>query len=150
MGAKKIESDKGFYKDLLRKLIVQSFIKLLEHKVILRCLEKDFSTVKGLIPDCIKEFQAFIKKEVDLDWEIEVEIDEERPLDYRNVQVEDEHNDVYGTRRIHKAEEDRKCLGGILALNADKSITCKNTIDTRLVLCYSESLPDIRAQLFPD
>lgn len=78
----------------------------MEHKVILRCLEKDAKTVKGLIPDCIKEFKAFIKKELNIEWELEVEVDEEFPLEYRNVQSkEDDH---FQNRRIHKSEEDKK------------------------------------------
>ncbi len=37
----KINADKAFYKTLLKNLLVQGMISLMERKVIVKCLEKD-------------------------------------------------------------------------------------------------------------
>ena len=41
-----------------------------------------------------------------------------------------------------------KC-GGVILMNAPKTITCFNTLDGRLTLTYDESLPHLRKILFP-
>jgi len=144
--AKKIETDKGFYRDLLKKLIIQSFIKLFEKKVVIKTLERDRGVVEELIPECISEFQAFVKKELELDWHLECEVEKRGYLQLRKLE-ELEH---LHERGVHKSEEDKKCFGGILAYNDDLSIVCKNTVDARLELCFQDSLPPIRHILFPD
>ena len=39
--------------------------------------------------------------------------------------------------------------GGVLGCNEEMTIVCKNTVDSRLELCFQDSLPPIRAILFP-
>jgi V-type H+-transporting ATPase subunit E len=145
--ARRIETDRGFYKELLRKLIIQSFISLLEHKITIKCLERDRQLIEEIIPGCVKEFQDLAKREMDVEeWPLEAVIDNRGYLQLRNLKdVEEGHE-----RGVHKADEDKKCFGGIIVFNGDLSIICKNTVDARLELCFQDSLPPIRGLLFPD
>jgi len=143
--ARRIQDDKKFYNDLLKKLILQAFIKLFERRVVLRCLERDRDLVKKLIPECVSEFQTFVKKELDIEWSLEVDLDEKRFLQLRKIENLESHE----SKAVHKSDDDKICFGGVLGFNDDLSIMCKNTIDIRLELCYQDSLPSIRSILFP-
>lgn len=145
--AQRIEQDKGFYRELLKKLIIQAFIKLFEKKVIIRCLSRDKDFVEELVPECVHEFQDFVRKELEIDWPLHVEVDDHTFLQLRRIE---EIKDLHENRGVHKSDEDKKCFGGILAYNEDLSIVCKNTIDIRLELCFQDSLPAIRNILFPE
>jgi V-type H+-transporting ATPase subunit E len=45
-------SDPKLYRELLKKLIIQGLIKMLEEKVEIKCLKKDVSLVKELAQQC--------------------------------------------------------------------------------------------------
>ena len=46
------------YQELLRKLILQGMIKLLEEKIEVQCLKKDIATVKEVARKCEAEFEG--------------------------------------------------------------------------------------------
>eukprot|EP01027_Heterolobosea_sp_BB2_P007637 GEZU01011345.1.p1 GENE.GEZU01011345.1~~GEZU01011345.1.p1 ORF type:complete len:271 (-),score=79.94 GEZU01011345.1:167-979(-) len=62
-----------------------------------------------------------------------------------------------------KAKTNRSCMlsidtskylpetvsGGVIVANANDTIMCENTLDSRLALCYEQLLPQIRQILFP-
>jgi hypothetical protein len=82
----------------------------MEHKVYIRCLERDVSLVQDILPQCVDEFKEFIKKELDLDWTMEAEVDMNQHLELRNIsELEHLHQDeALQSKRVHKSEEDRK------------------------------------------
>lgn len=82
----------------------------MEHKVYIRCLERDTKLIQDLLPQCVTEFKEFIKKELDLDWTMEAEVDLNQHLELRNIsELEHLHQDEgLQSRRVHKSEEDRK------------------------------------------
>ena len=82
-------------------------IKLMEHKVYIRCLERDKQLVSSILADCITEFKAFIKKELDRDWEMDAQLDSEYHLELREIRLH-KSNDDFEASKIHKADEDRK------------------------------------------
>lgn len=49
---------------------------------------------------------------------------------------------------IKKTEDDIKGFGGVLLTSEDGLIICKNTLDVRTDICFQDSLPDIRRELF--
>jgi V-type H+-transporting ATPase subunit E len=51
-------ADPAVYKVLMKKLILQGMIKLLETSVELKCLQKDIRLVESLIPECEQEFTS--------------------------------------------------------------------------------------------
>lgn len=73
---KRIREDHDFYSDLMRKLILQGIIKLFEHKIKIRCLEEDVSLVRKLIPQITDEFKKQAQTELEIDFELQLELDE--------------------------------------------------------------------------
>lgn len=136
--------------------MVQGFIKLFEEKVKIRCLQKDFEIVQSVIPLAVKEFQQIIKKELNREFKLKVELDRDRALtervleDNNNIQVQDYDIENYRKDVISKSEDDKKCFGGIIITNDDGKIVFKNTLDVRVDLCFQDSLPLIRETMFPD
>jgi len=147
---KKFENEPASYETLMKKLIVQAFLKLLEQKVVIKCLEKDLPLVERIIPSCKQLFKEVIKKEMDIDFPIEVYFHKDRFLDLRKLEQKPSSNDdtIGETARVAKNEEDKKCIGGVLVTNDDGSIVCKNTIDIRIDLTFQDSLPQVRQMFF--
>jgi vacuolar-type H+-ATPase subunit E/Vma4 len=52
------------------------------------------------------------------------------------------------TDKFFSLEDDGDC-GGVILFSANRKIKCINTINSRLMLCFEEILPDIRRILFP-
>jgi len=147
---KKFEEDPSSYEALMKKLIVQAFLKLMEQQVTVRCLERDVALVEKLLPSSKQLFREICKKELDFDFPIEAEIDKKRFLELRKIHPKASADDDEGSQdpaRVPKNEEDKKCIGGVLVTTSDGAIVCKNTIDIRLDIVYQESLPVVR-QLF--
>eukprot|EP00825_Cyclidium_porcatum_P046626 TRINITY_DN7386_c0_g1_i6.p2 TRINITY_DN7386_c0_g1~~TRINITY_DN7386_c0_g1_i6.p2 ORF type:complete len:194 (-),score=47.40 TRINITY_DN7386_c0_g1_i6:122-703(-) len=151
---KKISDDKQFYQEILTKLMVQGYIKLLEEKVKIRCLKKDVDVIKKALPQSIKEFKQIMKKELNRDFPIKVEVDEDKYLierkleDNSNLQVQEYDLENYKKDVISKSEDDKKCFGGVIMTNDDGNIIFKNTFDIRVDLCFQDSLPQIREIMF--
>lgn len=59
----KIKSDPEQYKKVLKDLMIQGFIKLLEDNVSIICKKEDYQTVCDLVEPAKKEFEEKIKKE---------------------------------------------------------------------------------------
>lgn len=114
----------------MRDLIVQGCIKLLESVVLLKVRQVDLEMVKGLLPAAKEEYDTLMQTETESD-KYKVEF----------IVVE--------TEFIEADSESGKC-GGVILLNKEKTITCFNTLDNRMHLCYEESLPTIRKHLFPE
>lgn len=148
----KITNDHSFYKEYLKKVMIQSFVKLMEHEVVIKCLERDVKLIESVISDAKKEFQALIKKELEYSFRLEVKVDKDNYLIERKLEdhsgVDTKDYEKCEDEVIQKSDEDKKCFGGILVTNSDGLIICKNTLDVRTQIGYQESLPIIRTNLF--
>jgi len=51
-----MKGDANAYKTLMKDLMVQGLIKLMEGKVIIRCRQKDKAILEGVIGEAIKEY----------------------------------------------------------------------------------------------
>ena len=87
--------------------------------------------VKGLLPECEKEFLEIMERET-------TESELEYATKLRLVEGE------YLT-----AEEGGEC-GGVILYTTNRKIVCPNTLKSRLDLCFEELLPQIRKMLFPN
>ena len=118
------------YREVLKKLIMQGLIKLLEKKVLIKCREKDVDLINGIIEEVKEEFIELMQKETGSDeYTVEIEVIEDNFI---------KENTAAG-----------KC-GGLVMCSTDKLIVCSNTLNERLALCYEESLPILRKKLFPN
>eukprot|EP01016_Furgasonia_blochmanni_P030604 TRINITY_DN3178_c0_g4_i1.p2 TRINITY_DN3178_c0_g4~~TRINITY_DN3178_c0_g4_i1.p2 ORF type:complete len:310 (-),score=107.32 TRINITY_DN3178_c0_g4_i1:802-1731(-) len=152
----RIQSDATFYKQLLKKLVIQGLIKLMEEKIIVRCLERDIGLVKDVVDSARQEFLGLVSKELgDNDFPLEISVDDRNFLTERKIQdlsgkaLSEFEGLVAETTLIQKNEDTLRCYGGVLVMNARGTIICKNTLDIRVEQCFQESLPDVRAALFP-
>ena len=68
---KKIKSNPEEYKKILKDLLVQGFIRLLDDKVNVLCKKEDFDVVKNLIDEAKNEFLEKLKKEAKKSAQIE-------------------------------------------------------------------------------
>ncbi|VEU45026.1 unnamed protein product [Pseudo-nitzschia multistriata] len=115
------------YPQLLQKLIVQCLIKIEENNTEIYCRTEDVDTVKGVLPDAIKEYVEIMKREsgVTLSPNVTMNADADKNL------PESSH-------------------GGIVMTALNGKIVCDNTMSARLELVYEELLPSIRSIMFPD
>jgi V-type H+-transporting ATPase subunit E len=60
---KKIKSNPEEYKKILKDLLIQGFIKLLDDNINVICKKEDFDVVKGLLAQAKKEFLVKLKNE---------------------------------------------------------------------------------------
>ncbi len=60
---KKIKNNPEEYKKILKDLLIQGFIRLLDDKINVLCKKEDFELVKGLIDEAKKEFLERMQKE---------------------------------------------------------------------------------------
>ena len=76
--------DKTLYKELLKNLLVQGLIKLMEAEVTVQCRKSDADLVKSQIEPAIKEYKAIMQREVEAfkgkDLPCKVLIDEKKNL----------------------------------------------------------------------
>lgn len=102
---------------------------MLERKVLVKCRECDLKMIKGMIEEIQDEYAQIMKNATDADtYSTEIEVLE--------------------TEFIKPESKEGRC-GGLIITSTDKLIVCSNTLNERLNLCYEESLPVLRAMLFP-
>ena len=111
------------YKKLLKELILECMVKLLEKECFVKVRKADVNYVKSVIKDCESEFVKLMKKETKRDYECKLSILED---DF----IEDEY-------------------GGVILMNKDKKIIINNGLKDRLVLTKEHHLPEIKRMLFP-
>ena len=63
------------YRELVKKLILQSMVKLLEPMCIIQIRKKDEDFVKKILKDCENEYTKFMKAETGEDYKCTIEID---------------------------------------------------------------------------
>ena len=135
--AENLKQNPKSYQELLKNLLVQGLIKLIEPKVILRVRKSDLKAIQGLINDAVKIYKDLMLKQVKAlkgktDIPCEVTVDEKTFLPEWNA--EDQKN---------------SCLGGFVIYAKKNRIVCSQTLDDRMSLVFQQAIPDIRANLFP-
>ena len=127
------------YKDLLSDLIVEALIRLNEPSITLVCRQQDLGTVQAVAKPAADKFVAAAKAS---------------GLEHMaacakgcNVSVSTDNFLPAGPEKVASPDLP-SCLGGIVALNGNNTISCSNTLDARLDIAFEEQLPVIRAKLF--
>lgn len=124
-------SDDKVYATFLKSLIVQGLVRLLEKDVVVQCRKVDEEVIEKVIPEAVKEFNQYM----------------------RGVMPEKITKDIEVNLKVMKnkylsTSESR--LGGVVLLCHGNHIVFKNTVESRLDLCFADSKPDIREKLFPN
>lgn len=119
--------DKNNYKQVLKKLIIQGFIKLLEKDVNIICKREDVDLVKSVVEDAKNEFTSTMH---------------EQTVKYKNLEV--------NTTVDEKFYLPDYIIGGVMMTAMRSKIRVDNTIDKRLELLRQSAIPEIRKLLFSD
>lgn len=119
--------DKELYKGVLKKLIIQGLIKLLDSEINVLCKKEDVEVVKSIIVDAKNEFEEIMKTQT---------------IKFKNLQVNITVDEKYNLPEY--------IIGGVLLTSMKNKIRVDNTLDKRLELLKQSAIPDIRKILFKD
>lgn len=133
----RLSSNQDEYRTLLRQLLVQGLIKLIEPKVILRCRESDKDLLEDVIDEAVSEYKELMLRQVKAlagkdDIPCAVTVHQDRFLP--------EYNEDDATN---------SCLGGFVMYAKKNRIVCSQTLDDRLAMTYQMAIPKMRVTLFP-
>lgn len=124
----RIQNNKKEYQKILKNLIIQGCIRLLDNKINVICKKSDYDLVKGILNDAKDEFLEKLKKEA----KKSVQLPKfEVTLDGKNFLPEN-------------------LTGGVFLTSLKTKIRVDNTLDKRLSLLQQNSTPQIREVLFAD
>jgi len=128
-----VSEDQEKYRYLLKSLICQGMLSLLEDSVQVRCRECDASLVRSVLEAAKSTYADIIRRETGATRNVAVTLDE---TSFLNPPPQ-------------KNNSGPSCLGGIVLTCQDNTILIDNTIDARLELLAEQDKPAIRNMLFP-
>jgi len=120
------------YSDLLKFLISQGLMTLMEDDVVLQCRECDLGLVKKQLPGAIQQYRDVMKQATQVEPKVNVNID----------------STTFLPPPPKQGYVGPTCSGGILLSCRDGQIICRNTLDARLDICFESLKPQIRGTLF--
>ena len=120
------------YKELVRFLIAQGLMTLLEHEVTLQCRQEDLKIVEAELPTALKMFREQLIKSTGITPTCNVTIDSKNFL-------------PSGPKA---GQQGASCAGGVILSARGGQIVCRNTLDSRLDIAFEHSKPQIRGTLF--
>ena len=133
----KMSSNRQEYSDLLKKLLVQGLIKLIEPKVTLRCRESDKAILSAIIDEAVADYKEKMLSQVKA---------LEGKSDIPCVVTIDEKNFL---PEYNEDDPTNSCLGGFVMYCRQNRIVCSQTLDDRIDMVYQFAIPEMRATLFP-
>jgi len=119
------------YPDLIKFLIVQGLMTITENRVIVQCRKEDLKIVQNQVEPAVKHYQDLIKKETGILPKCAVEINTQEFLPPAPT-----------------GKPGYSCCGGVVISARNGTIICRNTLDSRLDLCFDNLIPQIRGILF--
>lgn len=120
------------YRELIRFLIAQGLLTMLEHEVTLQCRQEDLKIVEGELPAALKMFREQLVKSTGIQPTCNVNIDTTNFL-------------PAGPK---PGQQGASCAGGVILSSRGGQILCRNTLDSRLDIAFEHSKPQIRGTLF--
>jgi len=116
-------NDKKKYKALLKELIVQGSIRLLEKEVCIVCRKQDRGLVEDVLSDAKKAYKEFLKQNLNEEFDVTYTVAAQREM---------EESDI----------------GGVILYSNKFKTVYNNSLKARLELAFDNSIPDIRKTMF--
>jgi V-type H+-transporting ATPase subunit E len=135
--AEKLAEDRDSYAELLKSLLIQGLIKLIEPRVVLKIRKSDADLIDSIIEDAVVQYKALMIDQVKA-LEGKSDIPCEVLVDTKNYLPE-----------FNAEDPNHSCLGGFILFCKKNRIVCSQTLDDRMSLVYGQAIPDIRSTLFP-
>jgi len=118
------------YKELLRSLIVQGLMTLMEEHVLVECRKEDEALVSSLLEESVKVFQDVMQQETGVS----------PPC---KVKLSGEYLPPAPTK-----DGGPSCCGGVVLSARGRQLVCRNTLDSRLDHAFYKLQPTVRGILF--
>jgi len=118
------------YRELLKFLLVQGMMSLMEELVIVQYRKEDEELVKGLLEESINYFKEYMEKETGVVPPVVLKLSSE-----------------YLPPAPSK-EPGPSCTGGVILSARKGQLICRNTLDSRLEHAFYKLAPTIRGILF--
>lgn len=120
------------YAELLRALITEALMVIMEKRVEVRCRKEDLAVVKAQLEPAVNDYKALLKKECNVVPDITVTLNETQFL----------------AAGPSKNSQGVSCCGGVVLSARNGKIICRNTLDARFEKSFRDLLPVIREMLF--
>jgi len=124
-------SENSKYPDLIRFLIAQGLMIITENKVTIQCRQEDERIVQAELPAAYKLYLEFIREQTGITPKVVVQLSKD-----------------WLPPGPKTGESGQSCCGGVVLSARNGTIVCKNTLDSRLDLCFENLKPQIRGLLF--
>ena len=135
--AVRLQNNQQEYAQLLKQLLIQGLIKLIEPKLTLRCRQSDVGVLSSIIDEAVAEYKQAMLSQVRA-----LEGKEDIPC----VVTVDDKNFL---PELNESDPTNSCLGGFVMYARKNRIVCSQTLDDRLSMTFQQSIPQMRAALFP-
>lgn len=112
-------------------------IKLIEAKITLRCRQSDVNVLSGVINEAVQEYKESMLSQV-----VALEGKDDIPC---QVVVDDQNF----LPEFNSSDPTNSCLGGFVMYARKNRIVCSQKLDDRLTMTFQQSIPAMRASLFP-
>lgn len=132
-----LANDQAAHKLLLKNLLVQGLIKLIEPKITLRCRQRDSDLLNSVVDEAVSEYKEAMLSQV-----VALEGKDDIPC----VVTVDDKNFLPD---YNESDPTHSCLGGFVMFAKKNRIVCSQKLDDRLGLTFQLSIPEMRASLFP-
>lgn len=126
----RLESNTAEHRELLKKLIVQGLIKLMEATVKVQCRQSDEELVEEVLDEAAQLYKDLMKKNVLM-------------LQGREPPLTLEVDKKHYLPEYNPENPANSCLGGVKLSARKGRIICANTLDQRLQLCYQANISRI-------
>lgn len=133
----KLKNDQAAYKDLIKNLLIQGLIKLMEGNIFIRCRESDVAVIESIKDEAIAEYKNLVVTQVK-------RFEGKDPNDIPC-------NIIIDGKRLESIEDNELTgsVGGFKLYAKKGRIVCSQTIDDRIDLVFGSAIPAIRHELFP-
>jgi len=121
------------YPELLKFLIAQSLMSLMEDRVIIQCRQEDKDLVEKQLKPALELYKSTMKEASGESVECDVVMDKKNFL-------------AAGPVKGQKSA--KACRGGIVAIARKGQLICRNTVESRLNQSFMSLKPQLRALLF--
>ena len=132
-----MKQNKNAYKELLKKLMIQGLIKMMEASIVIRCREADKEMIQGILNESIATYRQMIVEQV---------------VKFKGKEASEIPCKVKIDEKFLESVENNEqsgCYGGFKMFAKKGRIVLSQTIDDRIDLCFQAAIPAIRYMLFP-
>mmetsp|Transcript_18519 Transcript_18519/g.29386 ORF Transcript_18519/g.29386 Transcript_18519/m.29386 type:complete len:243 (+) Transcript_18519:55-783(+) len=118
-----LKKDQNEYKQLLKKLMIQGFIRIDETTVTVRVVKEDVALAQSICKEAANEYKSIWRKQVGMNDDLKATLDTTRFLP-------------------------PSAVGGVSIYARQDRICCDNTLQARLTVCQQALMPILRGKLF--